>query len=187
MEGLGYALNLFLTMRILMLSVIMAIKSSTRFCVSAPNRRFKNDTRELSEIISWFVSIERGGAVRPCDGTRFAWSENLSNDEGLFRLIRRLSFQALCKEALALSSHMRRAETLAADLVRSLEPCSLSLDDVISSAYLNPGTCCANTERCCSVCLARKLQRRVNKTRHALSQLDETLSVCMEEAREILV
>ncbi|KAI0567246.1 hypothetical protein FGB62_3g253 [Gracilaria domingensis] len=176
-----------LTMRMLTLSMIMAIESTSRFCVSSTHERFQNDLQNLSDIFFWFRKLDRGGAVYPCQAAMYSWMAKLSATGELEHLKRFASFGALCKEGGHLMTHLRRAEAAAAEVVGSLRPSSLSLDDAVSSAMLHVSTWCEDCEEGCPGCSAKRTHRRVKKLRDSLTSFEETLSVLMAEVRGHMV
>ncbi|KAI0567261.1 hypothetical protein FGB62_3g425 [Gracilaria domingensis] len=176
-----------LTMRMLTLSMIMAIESSSRFCVSSTHERFQNDMENLSDVVYWFLRLDRGGAVYPCQAAMYSWMAKLSATGELEHLKRFASFGTLCKEGRLLMTHLRRADAAAAEVVGSLKPSSLSLDDAVTSAMLHASTWCEDCEEGCPGCLAKRTHRRVKKLRNSLTSFEETLSVLLADVRELVV
>ncbi|KAI0560903.1 hypothetical protein FGB62_98g045 [Gracilaria domingensis] len=164
-----------------------AIKSPTRFCVSGTHERFDSDIRDLSHIASWFQQVDRGVAVCPCKDNTCSGKAQPPPQGGLDRLKRLASFGALCKEGRLLMTHFRRAHAAAAELVGSLEPSSLSLDDAVSSEILHVSTWCEACEPGCRGCLAKAVHRRVRRLRNTFTSFKETLSAAIMEVRELVI
>ncbi|KAI0560904.1 hypothetical protein FGB62_98g042 [Gracilaria domingensis] len=116
-----------------------------------------------------------------------SWTPQLRPQGELDRLKRLASFGALCEEGRLLMTHFRRAQAAAAELVGSLEPSSLSLDDAVSSEMLHVSTWCEACEPGCRGCRAKAVHRRVKRLRNTLTSFEETLSVAITEVRELVI